>query len=177
MGIRERAVAPDEELFGFSSAEWVSSGALSATSVAFLRDMIASGAPHGPSASAWEDDTTRRAEGADQATCAAVGGGQCVGLAGAGHSDESLGVELFSMWAPPQVRRLGIGRQLVLAVGWARAAHDDAVWLRVTQDNEPAIRLYERMGSVATSTRKPLASFPGKDVILMVLPLGRGADD
>ena len=131
----------------------------------------------GRSASAWETDAARRAQGTDEATFLAVGDGQCVGLVSAGRSGERPGVELFSMWVAPETRRRRIAVHLVRAViNWADAYGHETVWLWVARGNEPAIRLYQRMGFVTTGSHKPLPSVSEKELTLMVRPLGRRGD-
>jgi GNAT superfamily N-acetyltransferase len=122
----------------------------------------------------------------DRAGAAAIGNGQAlflawldgrpVGIAG-GHRPDGdptvAEVELISMWTDPSVRRSGAGRSLVEAVvGWATdtGAHRVALW--VTQGNDPARLLYERMGFTVTGDHQPLPSDPCKDEIRMIRPIG-----
>ncbi len=54
---------------------------------------------------------------------------------------------LFSMWVAPEVRRLGVGRELVQAVAdWGSGWGAQRVVLWVTTVNEGAQRFYERIG-------------------------------
>jgi GNAT superfamily N-acetyltransferase len=69
--------------------------------------------------------------------------------------------ELVSMWVHPQVRGQGVGRALVETIlRWAGAEGHDLVHLWVTENNDPARRLYERCGFALTGERQPLASHP-----------------
>jgi len=54
---------------------------------------------------------------------------------------------VFSMWVDPQVRRRGIGAQLIDAVdAWGRDWGATSTLLWVFAANEPAIRFYQRIG-------------------------------
>jgi len=82
-------------------------------------------------------------------------------------------VDLVSMWCAPDVRRSGVARALVGAVvDWAHSSGTHVVGLWVTRGNEPATRLYERLGFVANGNHQPLPSDPCKDEVRMELLLG-----
>ena len=54
---------------------------------------------------------------------------------------------LISMWTAPTHRQRGIGRLLVSEVlNWARGRNARILQLMVTNNNEPAICFYERLG-------------------------------
>jgi ribosomal protein S18 acetylase RimI-like enzyme len=75
---------------------------------------------------------------------------------------------IVAMWVTPAARRLGVGRQLVLAaLDHARSDGAPSMVLWVFEDNERARALYERMGFRATELRD---SRPGKpeDVELLM---------
>jgi ribosomal protein S18 acetylase RimI-like enzyme len=78
-------------------------------------------------------------------------GGPAVGqVSGVGPDDERR-VELISMWVDPAARGTGVGEALIDAVlRWAREQEAPTVVLSVKERNEPAIRLYRRMGFVRT---------------------------
>ncbi|MEP7035316.1 MAG: GNAT family N-acetyltransferase [Actinomycetota bacterium] len=82
---------------------------------------------------------------------------------------------LFGMWVDPAFRRIGVGRALVDAVvAQARVAGKRRLVLHVVSGNEPASRLYEGAGFVATGRTVP---FPLDDDVLeveMELVLGGG---
>lgn len=91
---------------------------------------------------------------ADVATFVAVDGTMDVGLAtGLPHWDDPEEAALVSVWVAPHAREQGVGRALIERVlVWARAAPFRAVRLEVSDHNEPAIRLYERMGFMRTGS-------------------------
>jgi GNAT superfamily N-acetyltransferase len=69
--------------------------------------------------------------------------------------------ELVGMWVRPDRRGRGVGDALVEAVAaWAGERGYPALSLWVTKTNEPARRLYERLGFVATGEYQPLPSNP-----------------
>ncbi|WP_439660765.1 GNAT family N-acetyltransferase [Lentzea sp. HUAS TT2] len=69
------------------------------------------------------------------------------GLVGA--ASKPSGLELYSMWVRSSHRGRGIGEALVKAVlAWAVEEGWKVVRLRVYDDNEPARRLYKRLGFV-----------------------------
>jgi len=58
---------------------------------------------------------------------------------------------LVSMWIAPEARGRGAGEALIQAiVDWARNAGHSRLLLDVADANQPAIRLYERMGFMST---------------------------
>src|SRR5262249_24078432 len=86
----------------------------------------------------------------DRAVFLARRGGADAGLAlGAPHREHPGDAVLAAMWVAPDARGTGLGEALIRAVaGWARDAGHRAVRLDVSDTNEPAIRLYARMGFV-----------------------------
>jgi ribosomal protein S18 acetylase RimI-like enzyme len=81
------------------------------------------------------------------------------GLAGVYVEDGAA--DLVSMWVRPSARGLGVGEALVeAAAAWARARDFGALFLWVTESNEPARRLYERCGFSPTGESQPLPSNP-----------------
>lgn len=95
-----------------------------------------------------------------------------VGLAG-GYQEEPGVAELVSMWVGPLARGHGVGEALIDAVAdWARTA-TNAVTLHlwVTENNKPAVRLYERCGFTPTGERQPLPSNGALTEIAMSRPL------
>jgi GNAT superfamily N-acetyltransferase len=81
---------------------------------------------------------------------------------------------LVSMWVAPEVRRRGLGSELVeRVVGWAEDRGSAEVALWVNEASAAAAGLYERAGFAATGGRKPLASTPGAIEIELALPLPR----
>lgn len=59
--------------------------------------------------------------------------------------------EMVAMWVAPEQRGAGVGQRLVSAlVDWARAAGFAELRTWVADGNDTALRLYERVGFVAT---------------------------
>jgi GNAT superfamily N-acetyltransferase len=88
----------------------------------------------------------------DRAVFLAISGGANIGLAlGAPHWDYPGDAVLAAMWVAPDARGTGVGEALIRAVTqWARDAGHRALRLDVSDTNEPAIRLYARMGFFPT---------------------------
>jgi GNAT superfamily N-acetyltransferase len=79
---------------------------------------------------------------------------------------------LVAMWVAPSARRAGVGEALTNAVcEWVRAQGDRRVYLGVAEDNEPARRLYERLGFRMTGKSAPLHSDPTRLSLEMALDL------
>jgi ribosomal protein S18 acetylase RimI-like enzyme len=80
--------------------------------------------------------------------------------------------DLTSMWVSPEVRRIGLGTRLVQhALNWARSCGAVRVHLWVTVGNEPAERLYDGLGFIATGEEQPLPSDETKREREMMLTL------
>ena len=121
----------------------------------------------------WDDRARASAAGDAAATFLAVDGDQRVGMV-TGIPTAGGVVELVGMWTAPEVRRRGVGVRLVDAiVGWAGEVGAERVELWVTIGNEPAQRLYERLGFEPTGDHQPLPSDPCRDELRMVRRLGR----
>jgi ribosomal protein S18 acetylase RimI-like enzyme len=96
--------------------------------------------------------------------------GDPAGLAGVYEEDGAA--NFVSMWVRPAARGRGVGEALVDAsAGWARDRGHAALFLWVTESNEPAQRLYERCGFTATGERQPLPTNPALTELRMRLPL------
>jgi ribosomal protein S18 acetylase RimI-like enzyme len=88
------------------------------------------------------------------------------GLAGVYVEDGAA--DLVSMWVRPAARGLGVGEALVTAAAsWAKANDFGSLFLRVTESNGPARRLYERCGFSPTGESEPLPSDPALPVLRM----------
>jgi GNAT superfamily N-acetyltransferase len=95
-------------------------------------------------------------------------------LVGAYRADEGDDeIELVSMWTAAEVRRRGVGAALVAALlAWARESGGRQVALWVSRGNDPAMRLYESQGFVATGEYQPLPSDPCRDELRMIHSTG-----
>ena len=120
----------------------------------------------------------RRAEGGPaSATFIAREDGGDVGLAGVFAEPDPPGrMHLVSMWVDPRYRRQGAARALIdLVVGWAAERRASELVLWVADQNDPARRLYERLGFRPTGERQPLPSNPARTESCLRLPLGGSA--
>ena len=105
----------------------------------------------------WSELADARAIGFDQATFLALVSSEVVGIIGGFKPDSDLTVELVSMWTAPGSRRLGVGAELVRALlSWAKAGGARSVELWVTEDNVPAVHLYQSLGFVPLGDSAPL---------------------
>jgi RimJ/RimL family protein N-acetyltransferase len=86
---------------------------------------------------------------------------------------------LWGMYVRPNVRKAGVGRQLVDAVIDFARQHVEILQLRVVSDNEPARRLYARLGFVEYGLEKDSLKQDGRyyDEILMALDLKERVSD
>ena len=76
------------------------------------------------------------------------------------------------MWVEPGSRGKGTGQALLsAAIAWARARCLERMTLWVTEGNEPATRLYERLGFADTGQRDALQSNPTLRIMQMTLTL------
>jgi RimJ/RimL family protein N-acetyltransferase len=79
---------------------------------------------------------------------------------------EEGGREIVGMWVDPAHRGRGVAAALIgELVAWARAEGSPSIALWVAEDNNPARRLYERCGFVATGERDVMR--PGVDQVRM----------
>jgi GNAT superfamily N-acetyltransferase len=102
------------------------------------------------------DDTVFRTRLEDAATFFAVDAqGMFLGsVTGIDDRHELGGREVVAMWVAPEVRRRGVGAALIRAViDWARRGGAPSIALWVANGNDPARRLYERLGFVDTGQR------------------------
>jgi ribosomal protein S18 acetylase RimI-like enzyme len=92
----------------------------------------------------------------------AIDGSEPCGIAG-GLLEESdrARAQLVSMWTAPAYRRQAVGSLLVNAViAWARQRGAHTLTLTVTENNDRAIRFYERLGFATTGRTEP---YPNDD--------------
>ena len=85
---------------------------------------------------------------------------------------------LWGMYVRPDARNIGVGRQLVEAVIDSARRHVELLQLSVVSDNEPARRLYARLGFVEYGVEKNSLKQNGRyyDEILMALDLRPNSD-
>jgi GNAT superfamily N-acetyltransferase len=85
-----------------------------------------------------------------------------VGMAGvAGPEAGEPWARLWGMWVAPEVRRRGVGSQLVEAtLAWARQQGLEEVLLKVTDSNAEAAALYASLGFAPTGRSVPLPRDP-----------------
>jgi ribosomal protein S18 acetylase RimI-like enzyme len=110
----------------------------------------------------------------DSETMGAFEGAEILGVAGLRTNQgpkESHKGTLVGMYVRPQARNRGVGRRLVEAVmEVARRRGVELLQLAVVSDNEPARRLYERLGFVEYGIEKKSLKQGGRytDEVLMV---------
>lgn len=110
----------------------------------------------------WIDRAVAASSASGRATFLAFDGHTPVGIT-TGMVDDEGQPQLVSMWVDPTVRGLRLGESLVNAVvQWARDGGFEELSLWVTEDNIPAIRLYERAAFRPTDRTDTLR--PGSDV-------------
>jgi GNAT superfamily N-acetyltransferase len=93
-------------------------------------------------------------------------------LAGAGGYLEDGVPNVFGVWTRPEARGNGYADALVRGVvEWARRTGAAEVRLWATDTNEPARRVYDRLGFTPTGTTQPLPSDPTLTESEYALPL------
>ena len=102
------------------------------------------------------DELEWRGRLADRTQFVAMIDGRAVGTVGARSGADGT-TELVSLWVAPEARRSGVGERLVRTVGdeaVRRRAPRVVLW--VSEGNDPAERLYTRLGFVRTGARQPI---------------------
>lgn len=119
----------------------------------------------------FDESTWReRLSNPDGPTFLAFDGDTAVGLDGV--YTENGDRILVAMWVAPAARRGGVGVALTDAVcEWAKAQGDTRIYLSVAEGNDPARKLYERLGFKMTGKSAPLHSDPTKVTLEMVRDL------
>lgn len=123
----------------------------------------------------WVERARRGAMGSEQCLFVAESDGGLVGLVGAYTPErEPWARHFITLWVAPEVRRTGVGGQLVAAVlTWCRQAGVEEITLWVNESNQAAISLYEQHGFVLTDIVQPLPSNDQITERLMILePVG-----
>lgn len=109
---------------------------------------------------AWWRDWVAGADGASKALICAEEGESWLGVVGAFLRVDPTEAQLVSLWAAPEARGRGLAPLLVRAVAeWAGERGCERVVLFVQEANEPARRLYEKLGFARTGERDPM---PGR---------------
>lgn len=94
----------------------------------------------------WQRSARQASRGEGRTWLIAESDGHAVGLV-QGRRRPPRTLLLFSMWVDPDVRGLGVGRQLIGSLEeWARGWGGEETVLWVFQANEPAIGFYRRLG-------------------------------
>lgn len=76
-------------------------------------------------------------------------------------NDDATIAWVESMWVAPTHRKRGVGQLLINQIfTWAHMQGITALKLSVTNNNEPAIRFYSRLGFVATGETEPYPNDP-----------------
>lgn len=84
--------------------------------------------------------------------------------------------EILTIAVEPQLRRHGLGRQLLAVVLDELAAGGaTAVWLEVRPSNLAARRMYQAAGFVATGMRRGYYRRPTEDALILSLRLASGS--
>lgn len=119
----------------------------------------------------YDEQTWRsRLTNPDNPTFLAFDGDEVVGIDGVFTNENEH--HLVAMWVSPRARRSGVGAALTQVVlDWAAARGARRVVLGVAQGNEPAQRLYERLGFELTGRSEPLHSDPSRSVFQMLREL------
>ncbi len=82
--------------------------------------------------------------------------------------------DLHRVVVRPEARGRGIGASLVRAgIDWASAIGARRMLLEVSQENQPAVALYRRLGFEPISTRRDYYA-PGRHALVMLRPLCDG---
>jgi GNAT superfamily N-acetyltransferase len=110
----------------------------------------------------WIDRAATTCSGNGRATFIAFDGHRPAGIT-TGIVDDDGQPQLVSMWVDPPLRGRRLGESLVSAVvQWALDGGFERLSLWVTEDNGPAIRLYQRVGFQPTDRTDVLR--PGSDL-------------
>ena len=119
----------------------------------------------------WRERAALSAMGGDRVTFIAEEDDRWIGMA-TGLMEAGGRLDLVGMFVDPAVRGRRLGAALVEAVAdWARGRGAARLHLWVTTTNEPALRLYRRVGFHPTGQTQPLDHTPSLPEIEMVRAL------
>ncbi|MGD9890381.1 MAG: N-acetyltransferase family protein [Dehalococcoidia bacterium] len=123
--------------------------------------------------SSWHERAATGAAGQDRVTFIIESGNGAVGLGtGVRSVDDPTSVALVGVWIDPHARGQSGGAALIAAVAdWAQSKGTQSLELWVTDENIPAIKLYERSGFRPTGETQPLPHTPSVSEMRMVRPL------
>ena len=119
----------------------------------------------------WQERAAGGAAGVDRVTYIAEDGDRWIGMA-TGLMDAGRRLDLVGMFVEPEARGREVGASLVQSIAaWARGRGATQLHLWVTTTNEPALRLYRRVGFRPTGSTQPLDHTPSLQEIEMVRDL------
>lgn len=123
----------------------------------------------------WRELTVESARGEDRVYFVAEDGDRWYGLAGGLLAPDATMVEVVSVWVDPACRGQGVATALiepVVAWGVAGGATQASLW--VHDENETAIRLYERLGFERTDQRQVFGTAGDRVRFMMTRSVDRG---
>lgn len=119
----------------------------------------------------WHERAAGGAAGEDRVTYIAEDGDRWIGMA-TGLTDAGPRLDLVGMFVEPEARGREVGASLVQSIAaWAQGRGATQLHLWVTATNEPALRLYRRVGFRPTGSTQPLDHTPSLQEIEMVRDL------
>lgn len=119
---------------------------------------------------AWREFAATRAVSVDDSTFLAFADGEAIGIAGGCREREKPKLmHLVAVWVAPEQRGSGVADLLIEAVcDWAQSVGATSITAWVTEGNDRALRLYNRLGFVTQPDRKPYPPNPALCEILTV---------
>ncbi|WP_454228989.1 GNAT family N-acetyltransferase [Propioniciclava flava] len=123
----------------------------------------------------WSLDSWTQEMTSHRAQVLVEGDGESVPLGVAAFSVAGETCDLNRVIVAPAARRGGVALRLLLAgLAWAEEQGATQMMLEVEDGNEPALALYQQIGFV-TLARRANYYGPGRDALVMALPLGEQA--
>jgi ribosomal protein S18 acetylase RimI-like enzyme len=121
----------------------------------------------------WRDLTVEAARGEERVYYIAEASDRWCGMAGGVLAADGTMVEVVSVWVDPAYRGRGVARALIEPViAWGVAGGATRATLWVHDQNETAIRLYERMGFERTDQRQVFGTAGDRVRFMMTRPVG-----